>query len=74
MTRWPTEFDMYVCQTPVAAVKIAIASIPSTVSVSTLLSCPTMPTSSACLSRNGLSMDTPAEITIRTSTVVSRVR
>ena len=65
---------MYVCQTPVAAVKIAMPSIPSTLRVSTLLSCPKMPTSSACLSRNGLSIDTPAEITISTRTAVSRVR
>jgi hypothetical protein len=65
---------MYVCQTPVAAVKIAMPNIPSTVSVNTLLSSWEMPTSSACLSRNGLSIDTPAEITISTSTAVSRIR
>jgi len=53
MTRWPTTFDMYVCHTLVALVKIEIAIIASTVTVSTVSSCLRIPTSSACLSRNG---------------------
>ncbi len=65
---------MYVCHTLVALVKIEIAIIASTVKVRTVSSCWRMPTSSACLSRNGWRIAMPADTMISTSTAVSRRR
>ena len=65
---------MYVCQTLVALVKIEIAIMASTVTVSTVSSCCRIPTSSALRSRNGWRIAMPAETTISTSTAASRSR
>ena len=74
MTRCPTTLEMYVCTTPVALVKMAIAIIPATVRVRTVSLCWKMPMSSASRSRNGLSSPTPADSAISAITATSRHR
>ncbi len=74
MTRWPTTFEMYVCQTLNALVAIAIAIIARTSFVSRTVLCFAIPSSSTSRSRNGCSIARPAEKTIIASTSPSRTR
>ncbi len=74
ITRWPIEFEMYVCQTLSAAFAIAIAIIASTSHVSSVVLCWKIPSSRTSRSRNGCSIPSPAENTISPITAASRQR
>ncbi len=72
MTRWPTWFERYVCQTPSAPVTIAIAIIPTTSQVSSSVLPSGIAVSRTARSRNGETMPSPAETRISRNTTLRR--
>src|SRR4051812_5119486 len=74
MTRWPTLFERYVCATPSAPVAMAIAIIPATRAVSSVVSFSGIAVSSTARRRNGEIMPRPALRKISASTAPSRRR
>ena len=74
MTRWPTWLEIHVCATPITLVITDSATMPSTSSVSSVVSRSGIAVSRIPRSRNGLSTPSPAARKISPSSSASRAR